>query len=67
MLDLVPQGYLVRYVVVDRDYDEKITDRDWRPVALIDKHHQAMKSAVKDVMKADGFGHIVVEDTRKRK
>lgn len=67
VLELVPNGYLVRYVVVDRDYDEKIRDRDWRPVELIDKHHQAMKSAVKDVMKADGFGHIVVEDTRKRK
>lgn len=67
VLELVPNGYLVRYVVVDRDYDEKIKDRDWRPVALIDKHHQAMKSALKDVMKADGFGHIVVEDTRKRK
>ena len=67
VLDLVPQGYLVRYVVVDRDYDEKIKDRDWRPVWLIDKHHQSMKSAVKDIMKADGFGHVVVEDTRKRK
>ena len=67
VLELVPHGYLVRYVVVDRDYDEKIKDRDWRPVALIDKHHQAMKSALKDVMKADGFGHIVVEDTRKKR
>ena len=67
VLELVPHGYLVRYVVVDRDYDEKIKDRDWRPVALIDKHHQAMKSALKDVMKADGFGHIVVEDRRKKR
>lgn len=67
VLDLVPQGYLVRYVVVDRDYDEKIRDRGWRPVELIDKHHQAMKSAVKDVMKADDRGNVVVEDTRKKR
>lgn len=67
VLELVPNGYLVRYVVVDRDYDEKIKDRGWRPEALIDKHHQAFKSALKDVMKADGFGHIVVQDTRKKR
>jgi predicted kinase len=67
VLDLVPKGYLVRYVIVDRDYDEKIRDRGWRPVTLIDKHHQSFKSALKDVLKADDQGNVVVEDTRNRK
>lgn len=64
VLELVPAGYLVRYNVIDRDYDEKIRDRGWRPEALIDKHHKAFKSALKDIMKGDGQGNVIVKDHR---
>lgn len=67
VLENVPAGYLVRYVVIDRDYDEKIRDRGWRPVELIDKHHQSFKSALKDVLNADGQPNVVVEDLRKKR
>lgn len=65
VLSLVPRGQLVQYIVLDRDYDEKIKDRGWRPVELIDKHHKLMKSIVKDVLNADGQGNILVKDARK--
>lgn len=65
VLSLVPRGQLVQYVVIDRDYDEKIKQRGWRPVELIDKHHKLMKSTVKDVLNADGYGNILVKDARK--
>jgi predicted kinase len=61
----VPEGVLVRYVVIDRDYDEKIKDRGWRPVELIDKHHKQMKSNIKDILGADGLGNVIVVDERK--
>ena len=65
VLSLVPRGQLVQYVIIDRDYDEKIKDRGWRPIELIDKHHKLMKSIVKDVLEADGQGNILVLDARK--
>ncbi len=65
VLAQVPDGIVVRYVVIDRDYDDKIRDRGWRPVELIDKHHKAMKATIKDVLEADGRGNVVVVDTRK--
>lgn len=58
---------MVRYVVVDRDYDEKVRDRGWRPVSLIDKHHRSFKSALKDILNADNQGNVIVEDLRKTK
>lgn len=67
VLDLVPAGYLVRYVVVCREYDDILRDRGWRPESLINKHYQAFKSAVKDVLKADNQPNVIVEDLRVRK
>lgn len=64
VLELMPKGYLARYVVIDRDYDEKIRDRGWRPEGLIDKHHKSFKSAIKDVLKADNQPNVVVDDCR---
>ena len=64
VLELMPKGYLARYVVIDRDYDEKIRDRGWRPEGLIDKHHKSFKSAIKDVLKADSQPNVVVDDRR---
>lgn len=64
VLKQVPPGILVQYVVIDRDYDEKIKDRGWRPVELIDKHHRQMKSNLKDIMNADGLGNVIVVDAR---
>lgn len=64
VLELMPKGYLARYVVIDRDYDEKIRDRGWRPEGLIDKHHKSFKSAIKDVLKADNQPNVIVDDRR---
>lgn len=64
VLENMPEGYLARYVVIDRDYDEKMATRGWRPEELVHKHHQAFKSSIKDVLNADGLGNVVVEDLR---
>ena len=53
VLKQVPKGVVVQYVVVDRDLDDKLKDRGWRPVDLIMKHHKTFKSQIKDILNAD--------------
>ncbi len=65
VLKLVPSGQLVEYVVIDRDYDQKVKDKGWRPVELIDKHHKMMKATIKDVLQADNQPNVLVKDARK--
>lgn len=65
VLQQLPKGVFARYVVIDRDYDEKLLHRGWRSEELISKHHKAMKLTIKDVLNADGQGNVVVVDMRK--
>jgi predicted kinase len=64
VLAQVPEGIVVQYTVIDRDYDDKIRDRGWRPVELIDKHHRQMKSNIKGILDADNLGNVIVVDAR---
>ena len=65
VLKQVPKGIVVQYVILDRDYDEKVRDRGWRSEDLISKHHKAFKSGIKEVLDADGQGNVIVVDKRK--
>lgn len=67
VLDLVPKGYLVRYVVVCRPYDQILRDKDWRSEELVSKHYIKFKTALKDVLNADNQPNVIVEDTRTNK
>jgi predicted kinase len=67
VLESVPSGVLVEYVVLDRDYDTKIAERGVRSVELIDKHHKTFKSQIKEILNADGMGFVMVKDAREKK
>tara|TARA_B100000745_G_scaffold300430_1_gene254365 strand:+ start:25 stop:927 length:903 start_codon:yes stop_codon:yes gene_type:complete len=64
VLSLVPKGQLVEYVVIDRDYEEKVRDRDWRTEDLIKRHHNQMKKEIKDVLNGDEQPNVIVIDKR---
>lgn len=64
VLDQVPDGILVRYVVISRNYDDMIRDRGWRSEELISKHYRVFKSELNNIMNADGRGNVVVVDKR---
>lgn len=64
VLEAVPKGQYVTYVVIDRDLMDKTRDRGWRPEELILKHHKTFGSQIKDILKADEQGNVVVIDKR---
>ncbi len=65
VLKQVPDGVVVSYVVVDRDLDDKLKQRGWRPEDLVLKHHKAFKAELDGILDADGRGNVIVVDTRK--
>lgn len=65
VVKLIPRGQMGQYILIDRDYDEKVKHRGWRPEELISQHHKTMKSTVPFALNADGFGNILVKDARK--
>lgn len=62
----VPRGQYVRYVVYDRDLDDKIRNRGWRPEELILKHHRTFQSQLKQILAGDDLSNIVVLDKRQK-
>ena len=68
IVDLVPNDVQIYYVVVDRPLDEKKKTGEWRNdvvikgQTLIEKHHQTMKSNLKEILKGDGYTNVIVED-----
>lgn len=67
-VEAMPKDILVHYVLLDRDYDEKVRDRGWRPIELIDKHHRMFRdTTLPQVKDADGLGNVVVVDKRQKK
>jgi predicted kinase len=69
--DLVPANGQIFYHVIDRPLAEKHQDAGWRDdvvikgVKLIDKHHQAFQSALRDIMSGDGDTRVSVIDHRR--
>lgn len=64
VLRFVPKGQYVRYIVIDRDLDEKIRDRGWRPEDLILKHHRTFQKELPNILNGDGLSNVVVIDRR---
>lgn len=67
VVDLVPDDVLIGYVMIDRRFEDKMASRGWRPEWLVQKHHNAYKSNIKDILKADDRGNIIVYDKREFK
>jgi predicted kinase len=74
MAQIVPDHVPVRYVVINRDIEQKYKDGGWRnelvkngePYDLIAAHENTFKSQLKDILKGDGLPNvsvIVVEDS----
>jgi len=53
-VDLAPHDIKVRYVVLDRDLDVKLTQRDWRPEDLVRMHHEMMQQQLEAILVGDG-------------
>jgi len=64
VVNCAPERVNIKYIVIDRPVCGKLDDRDWRPEWLIEKHHNTMKSNIKDILNGDGFEHVTVEDHR---
>lgn len=67
VLERLPAGVLAKYIVIDREYDQKLKTRGWRPESLVEKHHKSFKSAIKDILKGDGHPYVLVDDKREHK
>jgi predicted kinase len=71
-VQLVPSTVPVRYVVIDRPLEEKIASGGWRAeiycgtkdIPLVEKHHQAMQSQLKEILRGDGLPNVTVHDLR---
>lgn len=65
---LVPKGGLIEYVLVDRDYDDKLANRGWRSEELISSHHRRFRdSTLVELKDTDGLGNVIVIDKREKK
>lgn len=60
IMKLVPEGIKVKYVVFERELDDKLKTKGWRPEWLIRKHHEVFKSNRKAIMNGDGFDNVEV-------
>lgn len=67
VLECVPRGQLATYVVINRQYNDKLRDRGWRPEELILKHDTTFRSNLKDILNADNQGNVIVLDKREWK
>jgi hypothetical protein len=70
ILDKMPDGAGVCYLVIDRSMADKWRDAGWRAdvkikgVPLIEKHDQTFRSNLKDILAGDGDPRVTVEDLR---
>lgn len=66
VLELLPRGVFARYVVIDRDLNLKLREREWRSEELILKHHRLFRSEERSIMAGDGHPYVTVQDRRGR-
>lgn len=70
MIDLLPPGHPVRYVIVDRPLADKLRDGGWRlevrcdGETLVERHHRAFANALPNILAGDHLPQVIVEDAR---
>ncbi len=64
ILGIVPQGIMVRYVVLDRDLGDKLKERDWRSEELVLKYHRTFKAELPNILAGDEHPYVTVQDKR---
>lgn len=63
---LLPNGVFARYVVVDRDIDDKVEQRGWRETEMVIKQHRMFKAEERNILGGDDQPWVKVQDRRKR-
>ena len=66
VLENVPEGVFTRYIVIDRPYDERLKQADWRSEDLIAKTDRIYRRNLKEILAGDGHPYVTVKDARKR-
>jgi len=66
VLALIPREVFVRYVVIDRDLDEKIRQRGWRSEDMVMKQHRLWRKEERAVMDGDSHPYVRVQDKRQK-
>ena len=64
LLQNVPKGQFVRYIVIDRPLEDKLRDKAWRSEELVLKHDKTFKAQLKDILAGDNLPNVVVIDKR---
>jgi deoxyribodipyrimidine photolyase-like uncharacterized protein len=63
----VPKGQLVQYVLIDREFDEKLRTRGWRSEELVKRHHNSFQNNLKNILNGDDQPNVYVLDKREHK
>lgn len=66
VLKLLPNGIFARYIVIDRDLDEKLAHRDWRSEDMVLKQHRMFRKEEKNILSGDMHPYVTVQDKRKK-
>ena len=64
VLQNVPRGQYVRYIVIDRPFIDKTSDRGWRSEELLLNHDKTFRKNLKDILAGDNQSNVVVIDKR---
>jgi hypothetical protein len=67
VVDCLPNGQYCRYIVLNRDYTDKIANRGNRTEELILDHDLLFKKEIKSILSADEKPNVVVLDIRSYK
>jgi len=64
ILRLVPRNVFINYIVIDRAYDDKVRDRDWRDEDMVQKQHRLFRRHEDVILAGDDHPWVVVKDKR---
>lgn len=66
VLALLPNGVFARYVVIDRDIDEKVDQRGWRDKDMVIKQHRMFRAEERNILAGDDHPWVKIQDRRRR-
>lgn len=64
VLENVPKGQYVRYIVIDRPFNDKLADKGWRTEELLLKQDKIFRKNLKEIMSGDNQPNVVIIDKR---
>lgn len=64
VLENVPKGQYVRYIVIDRPFNDKLADKGWRTEELLLKQDKIFRKNLKEILSGDNQPNVVIIDKR---